>query len=221
MKHIVPLVVFGALSGLTPAVAPLAAQSISGQGYGAVVTLATGTQQFASAALPVEGGMVNASVDNAGVTTFLNSNGLHSITSGMADYPVSSAQTTAGAADVSILNGLITARQVLGVASSYVNQGGAASEATGSMLADLVVNGVPVGTDALSPPNTRLALPGVGYVVLNEQTLSGNGVTTSGITVNMIHVVLQTVIPGGLLGGKIVLHTGDIVVGSASSSAGY
>jgi hypothetical protein len=36
----------------------------------------------------------------------------------------------------------------------------------------------------------------------------------------MIHLVLQTVIPGGPLGGKIVLRTGDIVVGSASSSVG-
>jgi hypothetical protein len=220
MKQIVTLVVFGALSGLTLAVAPLAAQGVSGQAYGAVVTLATGMRQFAGAALPVEGGMGHASLDNAAVMNSLNANGLHSVTSGMADYPGSSAQTTAEAADVSILNGLITARQLLGVASSYVNQLGAASEATGSMLAGLVVNGVPVGGDALPPAHTRIELPGVGYVVLNEQTLSGNGETTSGITVNMIHVVLQTVIPGGLLGGGRVLRTGEIVVGSASISVG-
>ena len=67
-------------------------------------------------------------------------------------------------------------------------------------------------------PNTRIDLPGVGYVVLNEQTVSGDGVTTSGITVNMIHVVLQTVLPGGPLGGGGVQHAGDIIVGSAASS---
>lgn len=50
--------------------------------------------------------------------------------------------------------------------------------------------------------NTRLSIPG-GFVVLNEQIRSGNGVTRSGITVNMIHVVV----------------TEALIVGSASSRA--
>ena len=70
------------------------------------------------------------------------------------------------------------------------------------------MNGVQVSDPA---PNTRMDLPGVGYVVLNEQIPTGDGVTSSGITVNMIHVVLQQVGLGG------VQTTGNIVVGSASS----
>jgi hypothetical protein len=66
--------------------------------------------------------------------------------------------------------------------------------------------------DAAVAPNTQLALPGVGYVVLNEQTVSGDGVTTTGITVNMIHVVLQDALTGA--------KTGEIVVGSATSLVG-
>jgi hypothetical protein len=71
------------------------------------------------------------------------------------------------------------------------------------------VNGVPLGSgDYLPAPNTRVDLPGVGYAVLNEQIASG----ASGITVNMIHVVLRNALTG--------LTTGEIIVASASSSAG-
>ena len=207
------LVAIGAMSGLAPAAARLAAQTpyVSGQGYAAVVNLATGTQQFAGAALPAEGGMVTADVDAAAVASTLTASTLNSIATGMADSAVGSAQTSAEAADVSILNGLITARQVLGVAASYVNQQAAGSGADGSALVDVVVNGVPLA--GTPPPNTRIDLAGVGYVVLNEQTPTGNGVTTSGISVNMIHVVLQNALTG--------LTTGEIVVGSATSAVAF
>ena len=206
------LVAIGAMSGLM-STAARAAQTpyVSGQGYAAVVNLATGTQQFAGAALPPEGGMVDADVDAAAVASTLTASTLNSITTGMADSAVGSAQTSAEAADVSILNGLITARQVLGVASSYVNPQAAGSSTDGSALLDLVVNGVPLaGTPS---PNTRIDLAGVGYVVLNEQTPTGNGVTTSGISVNMIHVVLRNALTG--------LTTGEIVVGSATSAVAF
>jgi len=56
-----------------------------------------------------------------------------------------------------------------------------------------------------------MALPGVGYVVLNEQVPTGDGVHTSGLTVNLVHVVLQNALTG--------TQTGEIVLGSATSSA--
>ena len=207
------LAAIGAMSGLMPAAARGAAQTpyVSGQGYAAAVNLATGTQQFAGAALPPEGGMVDADVDAAAVASTLTASTLNSITTGMADSAVGSAQTSAEAADVSILNGLITARQVLGVAASYVNQQAAGSGADGSALVDVVVNGVPLA--GTPPPNTRIDLAGLGYVVLNEQTPTGNGVTTSGISVNMIHVVLRDALTG--------LTTGEIVVGSATSAVAF
>ena len=94
---------------------------------------------------------------------------------------------------------------------------GAVSNANGSTFENLVVAGVPVTFgDGAVAPNTNMDLPGVGYVVLNEQIPSGDGVTSSGMTVNMIHVYLQSA--GGLLGGATT--TGEIIVGSASSSVG-
>ena len=211
-RWLIGLVALGAMSGLAPDAARAAQTPIvSGQGYAAVVNLASGTQPFASATLPAEGGMIAADLDAAAVASTLSANTLNSITTGMADSAVGSAQTSAEAADVSILNGLITARQVLGVAASYVNQQAAGSGADGSALLDVVVNGVSFA--ATPPPNTRIDLAGVGYVVLNEQTPTGNGVTTSGISVNMIHVVLRNALTG--------LTTGEIVVGSATSAVGF
>jgi hypothetical protein len=101
-----------------------------------------------------------------------------------------------------ILSGLIRADNVTAIASSYVNNGVAASNADGSGFANLIVNGTAIPADVA--PNTKIDLLGVGYVVLNEQSRTGDGVSTSGITVNMIHVYQ--------LGGS------EIVVGSASSS---
>src|SRR2546421_679538 len=90
-------------------------------------------------------------------------------------------------------------------------QQGAGSEAGGSMLLGVVVNGVPLAADDATPaPNTRTDLPGVGYVVLNEQTVTGDGVHSSSMTVNMIHVYVRDALTG--------VTTGEIVVGSAQSA---
>src|SRR5207245_10756742 len=98
---------------------------------------------------------------------------------------------------------------------------GAASNANGSTFDNLVVAGVPVTSgDAAVDPNTNITLPGVGYVVLNEQIPTGDGVTSSGMTVNMIHVFEQSPILG-LLGQVLGYQTvGAIIVGSATRSVG-
>ena len=83
--------------------------------------------------------------------------------------------------------------------------------ACSSMLLGVVVNGVPLAADDATPaPNTRTDLPGVGYVVLNEQTVTGDGVHSSSMTVNMIHVYVRDALTG--------VTTGEIVVGSAQSA---
>jgi len=131
------------------------------------------------------------------------------------DLGGSNAVSTATLGVVNLLNGLITADGVVAVASSTVGDNAVGSNAEGSSLGNLVVSGVEVSDPA---PNTRMDLPAVGYVVFNEQIPTGDGVTTTGMTVNMIHVVLQQPILG-LLGQVIGYRTvGDIVVGSATSS---
>ena len=119
-----------------------------------------------------------------------------------------SAESNTTLENVNLLGGLITADGVTALASSALANGAAVSDAEGSELVNLVVNGVSMGSDVA--PNTRVDLPGVGYAVLNEQIPSGDGVTSSGLTVNMIHVVLLDALTGA--------QTGEIIVGSATSS---
>ena len=96
------------------------------------------------------------------------------------------------------------------MATSYANGVTATSESNGSALVGLVVSGVSYA-DAPPAANTQVSLPGVGYVVLNEQILVGDGARNTGLTVNMIHVYLTDPATGA--------PTGDIVVGMAKSAA--
>ncbi|HEX4600994.1 MAG TPA: choice-of-anchor P family protein [Gemmatimonadales bacterium] len=193
------------------------AQTVSGQAFSTYVNTSVASSiQSPLVVLPAVSGTDGAEADaeGAGVTVAntLSSDFLNSITSGELDTSAAGAQSTASAADINVLNGLITADEVIANATSSRTGSGAVSNADGSTFQNLVVAGVALTTgDGPVAPNTTIALSGVGYVVLNEQTLSGDGVTTSGITVNMIHVYLQSA-----LGGP----TGEIIVGSATTSVG-
>jgi hypothetical protein len=206
---------FVALLALSGALAiprgPATGQSVAGQAFAASVnTPAAGSRTFADVSLPQAGGMQNADVDTAGVTNTLGATGLTSITTGQLDQGLVSVTASAEAADVNILNGLIAAKAVLALATSYANGTTAASESNGSTLLDLVIAGVSYG-DGAPAPNTRVELPGVGYVVLDEQILSGDAVHSTTLTVNMIHVYLVDQLTGASMG--------EIVVAAATSTA--
>lgn len=181
------------------------AQQVGGSGYGVSVRTFLTRTQSPVASLPADGGYVLGEAASFGVPNMVAAQGLMAVATGSvsdASEPVS-AQTVSELASVNIVNGLVRADNVTAIASSFVNAGGAASNADGSGFVNLVVNGRAIPADVA--PNTRVDIPLVGYVVLNEQIRSGNGSTSSGITVNMIHVRL--------------LNGADIVVGSASSRA--
>jgi hypothetical protein len=223
------LAALGLVVGLTAGFAAAGvAQSVSGRAYGAYVNTPLGSAgQSPLAVLPFitapNGDMAWAQADVLSVGGALSSDFLNSSTSGAIGTAQAGAQSVATAADINILGGLITAKEVVATVTSSRTASGATSNANGSTFENLVVAGVPVTFgDGTVAPNTRMDLPGTGYVVLNEQTLTGDGVTTSGITVNMIHVVLQTLSGGGcgLLGcvPGVLTTTGEVVVGSATSS---
>jgi len=200
-----------ALSALAITLGAARAQSVAGRATAATVnTGATGAQTFAGATLSPLGGVEQAEVDDASVANAFGAAGLTSITTGQIDQSRVSVTASAEAADVSVLNGLITAKAVLALVTSYANGTTAVSEANGSTLLNLVVAGVSYAADGPGP-NTRVELPGVGYVVLNEQIRSGDGIRSSSLTVNMIHVYLIDSVSGG--------SAGEIVVGAATSTA--
>ena len=193
------------------AVATAAAQTTTGQATAAIVnTPASGSQIFAAAALPAMGGMNSADADAANVANLLGADGLRSIATGQVDDSLTSVTATAETANLNVLDGLITAKAVVALATSYANGRTAASEANGSTLVGLTVNGVSYA-DGAPAPNTRIDLPGVGYAVLNEQAAQGDGVHSSALKVNMIHVYLTDALTGAA--------AGEIIVGSAQSAA--
>ena len=109
-----------------------------------------------------------------------------------------------------VLGGAVTATAVQAVANSADIAGTASSNGSGSELLGLTVNGQPInGTPA---PNTRIGLPGLGVVILNEQTPSHDPNVATGITVNMIHVRITRTNSFGLPVGA------NIIVGHAESS---
>jgi hypothetical protein len=186
------------------------------QAFGVAVNTSTVNQTSPYAVLPIGGDMVTDQGQSVAVANLVTAQDAFAIVTGDADPTYgSNAVSSATLGAVNLLNGLITTDGVVSIATSTLQNGVAASNAEGSSLSNLVVNGVSVLDPA---PNTRIDLPGTGYVLLNEQRVTGDGVTTSGITVNMIHVVLQQPIlgaSGDVLGYQTV---GNVIIGSASSS---
>ena len=142
-----------------------------------------------------------------GVPGLLKAENLFATATGAGDSHDVSAQSSVTLERVEVLSGLITAELVVAIAGSAIHGTATSSNADGATFAGLVVNGVPIGADVA--PNTRIDLPGVGYVVLNERLSTGDGTKTTGLTVRMIHVVLRDAVTGAT--------TGEIVVGAASS----
>ncbi len=227
------LAALGLVVGLVAGLAAVgSAQSVGGQAYSTYVNTPLGSSaQSPMAVLPAVSGTDGAEADAEGgamsVAGALSSDFLNSITSGEIGAAEAGAQSTSSAASVNILNGLITADEVVANVMSSASQDGAFSSADGSTFTNLAIAGVgSLSGDSPITPNMNISLPGVGYVVLNEQIPSGDGVSSSGLTVNMIHVYLQSITGGtvdpltGQVIGGITTTTGEIIVGSATSSVG-
>jgi hypothetical protein len=114
-------------------------------------------------------------------------------TTGVIDTSVASSDASGSAVStatatvngLSLLGGLVTADAVTSVSSAISSSAGYSTSSTGTIFTHAVVLGIPILVDVA--PNTRIALPGIGFVILNEQTPS---VTSSSatLTVNAIHI---------------------------------
>lgn len=213
---LVALLMGSLLPGATLVVAEAEGQTaggVSGRAFGASVSTPTASLPASPlATLPVAGGMGDAELASVDVLNTLKAKGLSAISTGVVGENASSAQSMAALSDVNVLNGVITAKAVLAMASSASNGARATSTDAGSTIVDLVVNGVSMGV-VTPAPNTQISLPGVGAAILNEQAAAGDGITDSGLRVVMIHVVLKDALTGA--------KTGEIVVGAADSYAKF
>ena len=208
MRHYVSsLAAIGLLVGATSA----HSNSVSGEAFGISLNAAgVRVGPTPHVVLPPDGGMVSDQLLNISVPNAAASTTLGVVTTGSIGPNTASAQSSASVENVNLLNGLVTSRIVVAMSSSTADGSTATSTSEGSTLIGLSVNGSPP-TDVTPPPNTRISIPGA-TVILNEQIASGDGVHTSALTVNMIHVVLND--PTGTI-------TGDIIVASAHSDVNF
>jgi hypothetical protein len=145
------------------------------------------------------------------VPNLVGSETLPVVTTGSIGPATASAQSSATVEQANLLNGVVRAEAVVAMSSSTADGSTAKSTAEGSTLIGLSINGsTPV--DVTPSPNTTIPIPG-GAVILNEQIPEGDRVHTSGLTVNMIHVMLRDLVTGTI--------TADIIVSSAHSDVNF
>lgn len=115
-------------------------------------------------------------------------------TTGELTATASTASSYAAAENVCVLKsagGLcaVSAEAVRSVSNSSATAGARSSNATGTYLLNVNVLGDPVTT---GPDNKVVDLPGIGYVVLNEQVPDAAQPGHTGLTVSAIHVVITS-----------------------------
>jgi len=119
---------------------------------------------------------------------------------------LATAASTSTVTGVSILAGVVTGS--FQSVSTSNSDGATASNASAGTYQSYSINNGP--TQMNPAPNTRVDVPGIGFAIVNEQTPTGNGTTTTGLTVIGfdLHVVTGTaVIPAGT----------EVVIASATS----
>ena len=122
------------------------------------------------------------------------------------------AQAQANTTGISLLAGVISAQAITAVATTTIdNNGNFQTSAAGSSFTNLSVLGH--NYNGSVPANTRINLPLLGYVVLNEQ-IPNVGTESATMTVNMLHVYVTV---GNLLG----LQVGTQVIVSNASATIY
>lgn len=143
------------------------------------------------------------------------------VTTGETSVSPTASNTSSTVQSVNALGGLVTASAVTAESTTSHNGSSFSTSAAGTSFANLRVAGLPV---LLSPgPNTRLALPGVGRVVLNEQKRE-IGADTAFLSVIAIHIfVTETNLLGFEVGTNIVIGqaASALTAPSGGALAGY
>jgi len=209
MRHyVLSLAAIGLLVGATNA----HPNSVSGEAFGISVNAAGVTVgPTPHVVLPPDGGMVSDRLLLIAVPNAAASSTLEVVTTGSIGPNKASAQSSATVEVLNVLNDLVKATVVVAVSSSTAAGSTATSSSEGSTILGLSINGsAPV--DVTPSANTQITIPG-GTLTLNEQILEGDGVHTSALTVNMIHVVLKEPLTGTI--------TVDIIVASAHSDVNF
>jgi hypothetical protein len=163
---------------------------VGGEAYG----LSADVAGFATVAksphalLPSEGGDAQGSLVSLEVPGLLVTGTLTAETTGSIGLTTATSASEGGIEQLSLLGGLITADALIARTSCTGDGATATCSATGTTFVNLRVDGVLIAANVA--PNSAIVIPGIATVVVNEQIATGNGTTTAGLTVNMLHVTL-------------------------------
>ena len=116
------------------------------------------------------------------------------------------AATSATVSDVSLLGGVITVSSITAMAQESRSGTVDTPSTAGSGFVGLAIAGVPV--DPNLPPNTTLALPGIGSVVVDEQLPGARSVAVNGLHITVTQQNILGLAPGA-----------QIILAHASASA--
>jgi hypothetical protein len=162
-----------------------------------VASLAGTTTDYVD--IPATGATQTATINDASVPGVVTAGSGQTSSTGTVGSP-STASSYATLSNVNILGGAVKATVIKSQSNSYAGTGGSESDPAGSQLVNITVNGSPISDNPA--PNTTVNIPGVGFVIFNEQIIEGptaNNNTHTGLTVRAIHVVvnaLSGVVPG-------------------------
>lgn len=206
------------LAAAAPAMARTAATETGFQGtaYGTLVTVGS-TVRSGRSALSTLGCTSQAGVTHTNSVASVSAPPL--LTTGTVKTSVASEATPGGPATTSMasteaasaLGGLVRAALVRSVSTTTEHMPGSfGTSAAGTEFVGLVVAGHHIsGTPA---PNTKINLPGVGYVILNQQVPK---ITKShaSLAVIAIHVVVTQPNPNAKVGTQIIVSSAQSAVG--------
>lgn len=209
----------GASTAMAATHAPATTSEISyaGSAFGTEVNLAStiesGKSALSTLGCTAQTGISHTnSVASVGLPGILTSGTIATSTASETTATGSASTSTATTEGASLLGGLVAATTIQSVSTTSLNSasGAFSTSSAGTEFLGLTVAGIPIsGTPA---PNTKLTLPGVGYVELNQQT--SNVFAGSGhMTVIGIHIVVTLSTPLAPIGTQII-------VSEAASSMG-
>jgi hypothetical protein len=122
---------------------------------------------------------------------------------------VPEAESVTKIGSISMLGGIVTGSNVKAVSETIHDGTGFHTRSAGTSFGTLAVRGVKVPT--LPSPNTKMPLPGIGELILNEQ-IADNDAKSASLKVNMFHVTVTN--PNNPLG---LAEGSEIIAGHAAS----
>jgi hypothetical protein len=177
--------------------------------------------------IPANGGLDQQNLESVAISGAVSAGASQTESSGALGTDASNASSFAQASGVCLLPSGNTCGLSATLVKSKSNSGatasGASSDDAGTQLVDLVVLGTPVAANP--PPNTVIDLPGIGFVIVNEQFCDNQGTLPNcsngtlaghaGLTVRAIRLFVTA--PDNPLG----LQTGQVIVAESHSDAAF